>query len=167
MTKDEYFKIVSDLINVTKANIDEEEDFDKEAQKQILERDKQYSALLRHFVNITKKRNESKEKFKWVYFWIIMGVLIALNSVILATIVVILVKCDANQIVSSIPVLITAIAGFASSIIAIPLTITKYLFSTKEDQYITDIISHTQEHDLSNRKILKELVGKVREEISA
>ena len=84
-----------------------------------------------------------------------MGLLILLNVSIFSTITVILIKCSNQQIIEAIPILITSIAGFASSIIAIPLSITKYLFSTKEDRYITDIISHTQEHDLSSRKILK------------
>lgn len=53
---------------------------------------------------------------------------------------------------NAIPLLITAIVGFVSAIISIPLTITKYLFSTKEDEYITNIILHTQEHDTSGRQ---------------
>ena len=42
--------------------------------------------------------------------------------------------------------------GFVSAIITIPTTITKYLFSTSEDENITQIILHTQEHDVSGRK---------------
>lgn len=37
-------------------------------------------------------------------------------------------------------------------IIAIPIAITKYLFSTKEDENITNIILHTQRHDSSGRQ---------------
>lgn len=84
-----------------------------------------------------------------------MGLLVLLNVIIVVTITMLLIKCNSSELVSEIPVFITAIAGFASSIIAIPLSITKYLFSTKEDEYITEIISHTQEHDLSSRRILK------------
>lgn len=157
MTKEEYSRIVSGLKDIMKLNIEDDDQFNAESQKQILERDKHYSELLNHFVEITKKRNESKEKYKWYYFKIIMGLLILLNFAVVVTIFVILIKCDSSQIISSIPVLITAIAGFVTSIVAIPLSITKYLFSTKEDRYITDIISHTQEHDLSSRRILKAL----------
>ena len=42
--------------------------------------------------------------------------------------------------------------GFVSAIITIPTTITKYLFSTTEDENITEIILHTQEHDVNGRK---------------
>ena len=155
MTKDEFERIVSGLSDIMKLNIEEDDQFSAESQKQIIERDKQYSELLAHFVEVTKRRNDSKERYKWIYFKIIMGLLILLNVSIFTTITVILIKCSNQQIIEAIPILITSIAGFASSIIAIPLSITKYLFSTKEDRYITDIISHTQEHDLSSRKILK------------
>jgi hypothetical protein len=39
-----------------------------------------------------------------------------------------------------------------SVIIAIPISITKYLFSAKEDKNTTDIILHTQEHDTTGRQ---------------
>lgn len=155
MTKDEFTKILDGLQDVFTSEIEDDKEFDTESQKQLLERDKQYSELLMHFVDITKTRNKSKENNKWIYFRIVMGLMISLSAIIVCTIIVILIKCNASQIVESIPVLITAIAGFASVIIAIPVSITQYLFSTKEDKYITSIISHTQEHDLSSRKILK------------
>lgn len=88
-----------------------------------------------------------------------MGLLITLNITIVAIVIVLLIKCNSSELIDSIPVLITAITGFASSIIAIPLSITKYLFSTQEDEYITKIISHTQEHDSSGRKILKDIIN--------
>lgn len=146
------------MSNIAKQDIDDindDNEFDTESKKQIIERDKHYSELLKHFVEITKARNISKEKYKWIYFKVIMGLLVLLNVIIVVTITMLLIKCNSSELVSEIPVFITAIAGFASSIIAIPLSITKYLFSTKEDEYITEIISHTQEHDLSSRRILK------------
>lgn len=54
--------------------------------------------------------------------------------------------------VESLPLLVTSMVGFVSAIITIPVTITKYLFSTKEDENITQIILHTQEHDTSGRQ---------------
>lgn len=42
--------------------------------------------------------------------------------------------------------------GFVSAIITIPVTITKYLFSTEEDKNITQIILHTQDHDTTGRQ---------------
>lgn len=160
--REEYEKIISSLEDIfLKQTISDDAEFDSESQKQILERDKNYTNLLEHYVTITKSRNDAKEKYKWHYFRIIMGALIIFNILIVSTLVVLLVKCDANQLLEAVPVFVTAFAGFASSIIAIPLSITKYLFSTEEDKHITDIISHTQEHDLLSKKILKTIADTV------
>ena len=167
--KDSYTKIFEELITLRKHDVDDEKDFDEETQKQIIVRDEKYSQLLDHFVDITKRRNDSKERNKWFFFWILMAMLVLFGGVSSLTVIIVLLKADTEQIVRSVPALVTAIAGFASTVIAIPLTITKYLFSTDEDKYITTIISHTQEHDLSSRKILKaiEQAMDVREEEKA
>ena len=57
-----------------------------------------------------------------------------------------------EQLIEAIPLFITSIVGLVSVIIAIPIAITKYLFSTKEDENITKIILHTQEHDTTGRQ---------------
>lgn len=155
MNNKKYLNIIKDLLNFQKSDIESEKDFDKETQKQIIKRDEKYSQLLEHFVDITMRRNESKEKHKWQFFMIIMCMLGIFSIISSLVIVIILFKCNQQEIIKCIPALITAITGFATTIIAIPLTVTKYLFSTHEDKYITEIISHTQEHDLSSRKILK------------
>ena len=167
--KDSYTKIFEELINLRKNDVEDEKDFDEETQKQIIVRDEKYSQLLDHFVDITKRRNDSKERNKWFFFWILMAMLVLFGGVSSLTVIIVLLKADTEQIVRSVPALVTAIAGFASTVIAIPLTITKYLFSTDEDKYITTIISHTQEHDVSSRKILKaiEQAMDVREEEKA
>lgn len=161
MTIEDYSNIVRSFQNLIKQNILEDEDFDNASQKEILERDKQYTSLLKHYVTTTEKRNESKETYKWCYFKIIIGLLILLNTSIFATIIVVLIKCTGEQLVSFVPVFIASFTAFASSVIAIPLAITKYLFSKEEDKFMTDIISHTQEHDLSGKKLLKAFVDKV------
>lgn len=61
-------------------------------------------------------------------------------------------KADIQQLIDAIPLFITSIIGLVFAVIAIPIAITKYLFSTKEDKNITDIILHTQEHDTSGRQ---------------
>lgn len=159
MTQDEYNQILTQLDGIMRQNINEDADFnwDAESQAEIAERDSFYTDLLRHFVEITKERNKTKEKNKWIFFYIIIALLILLNVAILSVIIVMLVKCNAEQLIKAIPVFVTGIAGFATSIIAIPLAITKYLFNTTEDLYITNIINHTQEHDLSNKKIIKKI----------
>ena len=72
---------------------------------------------------------------------------------------------NTNELVKSIPVLITAIVSFISTIIIIPATITKFLFNTKEDENITSVIVHTQEHDTTGITLLKNRFEKQREKI--
>ena len=51
--------------------------------------------------------------------------------------------------------IITALISFISTIIVVPLTIAKFLFNAKEDDNITTLIKHTQEHDVSGINIFK------------
>lgn len=157
MSKGDYIRIMSEIAKIAKTDVDDEDDFDDKSKQEITKRDGRYTDLLEHFVQITRKRNYAKEKKKWTFFWIIMVLLMALGILAIATVVVLLIKCTGEQLVNVVPAIITAIVGFSASIIAIPLAITKYLFSTKEDKYITEIISHTQEHDLAGRRIIKAL----------
>ena len=63
MTKEDFRKIVTGLSDIVEEyDIQDDNDFDSETQKQIIRRDEQYSDLLEHFVSITKDRNYSKEK---------------------------------------------------------------------------------------------------------
>ena len=54
---------------------------------------------------------------------------------------------DNQLILDFIPVILTAITGFVATIISIPLVITKYLFNPDEENYMSQIILHTQDHD--------------------
>lgn len=159
MTKDDFNKIVSELSNIVEEkDVHSDNEFNSKTQEQIIKRDEEYTKLLEHFVSITVNRNNAKEKYKWIFFKIIMALLVILDISTAGIVMSILYKCDTNELISAFPVLITAITGFTSSIIAIPLSITKYLFSTNEDEYITAIISHTQEHDSSGRMLFKSLL---------
>lgn len=133
-------------------DIDYDANFNSISKKNISDRDDAYTKLLNHFVNVTKIRNIIKEIHKWVYFWIIMILTVAFGISVCSMIM----KFDISSAdsVNGLVAIITAIIGFASVIISIPLIITKYLFSSKEDKRIADIILHTQKHDLDNKKIL-------------
>lgn len=120
----------------------------------ISERTEFYSELLGIYVDISKWRLRLKEIHKWLLFWI----MIAFGGIVLwfvyRTISPILSTNDAEKIVSAMPVLITAFVSLLSSSIAIPLAITNFLFNTNEDNNITTIIKHTQEHDADSAKLL-------------
>lgn len=144
------FKTVLNVLN-DKQNEKTEDDktFRNKTKTQIAKRDGKYTELLEHFVGLTKVRNILKEFFKWLFYLVIMGSIVALIYVVCNLFKKYVTNANIEQIVESMPLLITSMVGFVSTIIAIPVTITKYLFSTKEDENITQIILHTQEHDTS------------------
>ncbi len=126
--------------------------FRRNTKEQITNRDKEYTDLLSHFVTITRVRNILKEIFKWSFYIALIISVVVLVCMTKSIFNKYVEKASIQQMIESIPLLITSIVGFVSAIIAIPVTITKYLFSTKEDEYITQIILHTQDHDTSGRE---------------
>lgn len=126
--------------------------FSISVETQIMQRDIQYTKLLKHFVKISKTRNIIRECAKWITSICILiasGVLLYVFWMIIDRIINLK---DIEQILDSIPLLITSIVSFVFVVIAVPLTMLKYLFSNKEDKNITEIILHTQEHDTSGRQ---------------
>ena len=93
-----------------------------------------------------------KEFFKWSFYLTLIFALIALVKITYSLFNKYTSSATIEQISESLPLLITSMVGFVSAIITIPTTITKYLFSTTEDENITEIILHTQEHDVNGRK---------------
>lgn len=126
--------------------------FRTNTKEQIIKRDEQYTRLLLHFVMVTKVRNWLKEFFKWTFYIVIVWSLLVLGRIVYAMFRKYLIEAGINQLIESIPLLLSSLVGFVSAIITIPIAITKYLFSTKEDEHITNIILHTQEHDVNGRK---------------
>lgn len=126
--------------------------FRRNTKEQITNRDKEYTDLLSHFVTITRVRNILKEIFKWSFYIALIISVVVLVCMTKSIFNKYVEKASIQQMIESIPLLITSIVGFVSAIITIPVTITKYLFSTKEDEYITQIILHTQDHDTSGRE---------------
>lgn len=133
-------------------NTEDDITFRKKTTEQISTRDAEYSKLLQHFVEITQIRNKLKEFFKWSFYLLVISAIFALIIIVCRLFNKYVSSASIEQILESSPLLITAMVGFVSTIIAIPVTITKYLFSTEEDKNITQIILHTQEHDTSGRQ---------------
>lgn len=145
-------KIIDILSNNVNDNTEDDKTFRKDTKQQITNRDTEYTQLLSHFVKITKIRNSLKEFFKWTFYLVIIASIIILIVIVFRLFDKFMRLANIDQILKSVPLLITSMIGFVSTIITIPVTITKYLFSTKEDKNITKIILHTQDHDTSGRQ---------------
>lgn len=154
-TEDEllvYRTLFNMLNNDKEEKTEDDKTFRKNTTEQITNRDSKYTELLSHFVRITKIRNGLKEFFKWSFYLTIISSIITLTVITYSLFKMYISSAEINQIIDSLPLLISSLVGFVSVIITIPVTITKYLFSTKEDDNITQIILHTQEHDVNGRK---------------
>lgn len=147
-----YQTLINALNNKNNDTTEDDKTFRKHTTKEITHRDTKYTELLSHFVTITKIRNFLKEFFKWTFYITIIIAIIALVIIVYKLFNKYIASATIEQILDSAPLLITAMVGFVSTIITIPVTITKYLFSTEEDKNITEIILHTQEHDTSGRQ---------------
>lgn len=156
-TSKDYANAVQNIMSLLSESVEysetqDDKTFRRNTTTQISKRDSKYTELLEHFVRITKIRNILKEFFKWSFYLAIIIAIFTLSKIMYSLFNRYLSSANLEQILDSMPLLITSMVGFVSTIIAIPVTITKYLFSTKEDENITKIILHTQEHDTSGRR---------------
>lgn len=122
----------------------------------IAQRDEDYTELLENHIKFTRRRGRCKEIHKWIFFWLIVGAGIVGIVYVIRIFNKILSANEISVIIEAIPVIITALVTFVSTILAIPLTIAKFLFNTKEDDNITTLIQHTQDHDTAGITIFKE-----------
>ncbi len=123
---------------------------------QIAERDIQYTKILQNHAKLTKSRGICKEIHKWLFFWMIVAVTSFGVYYIYKILNKIIDTNNIDDIIRSIPIIVTSIVSLVSAIIAVPLTIAKFLFNEKEDDNITALIQHTQEHDSTGINVFKE-----------
>lgn len=126
-----------------------------EVSKELSVRDKNYSKLLQSYVTTTRVRNFLKEVHKWLLFWGMVYACVKGYQLIEKILDPILSSNNVDVLVAAIPVLVTSLVAFISAIIAVPLAVVKFLFNAKEDDNITEIIKHTQEHDAAGRIWIK------------
>lgn len=128
----------------------------------IADRDSEYTELLQNYVELSRRRNKFKEFHKWAFFWIIIVLCIVFGYFVIKFIITSSQSLvDTNQFSSeSLVAFISALASLVSVIISIPIIISKYLFNTKEDDNITEIIKGTQIHDSNEIKLLSEHFAK-------
>ena len=152
---EEIAKLIGDIIYT-----ESDGDPGKKIQNQIVARDKKYTELLNAYTTITKFRFFLKEVHKWVFFWLVIVASIVCLKLSYRLVNEILAKNDVSLIIDAVPVILAALTAFVSTVIAVPLTITQFLFNTKEDDNITTLIQHTQDHDVSGIDMLKERFSK-------
>lgn len=140
---------INDLIlkAIDRVFIESDDDLEEILKKQLGKRGVIYTQLLENYAKTTKWRNRFKEFHKWTFFWLVAfagGVIVYYICRIMNKI---LDSKSIDEFIKTVPVIITAFVSLLSTVIGIPMTITKFLFNAKEDDNITDTIHHTQDHD--------------------
>lgn len=150
----EFYKVLKLLGKFSTLNSDS--DSGKSLEEEIVNRDRKYTELLDNYLMITKRRNNIKEFHKWLFFWIVILLCFIIIYLVYKTINYLLSAKDYSIMLQAIPIFITAFASCITAIIAIPITITNFLFNTKEDDNIAKIIQHMQDHDMAGMSLFKE-----------
>ncbi len=133
-----------------------DEDVSDSLTTQIAQRDIYYSELLRNHMSLTKARGICKEVHKWLFFWLIVGACCVGIFYIRKIFATVFAANDVDVVVDAVPLIITALVSLISTIIVVPVTIAKFLFNTNEDDNITTLIQHTQDHDSAGITMFKE-----------
>ena len=143
-----------------------EDEFKAENQEQLGRRDIHYTAMIETFVKTYADRQNKKEDNKWIFYWFVLIGFAVCILLPIALIVIILILFPPEDIARATPVIIGAFVSLISSLIALPLTIAKYLFNPKEDKEITNMVIKMQEQDLGNRNLLLKKLEEVNRTVS-
>lgn len=149
----EYIRLSKMLGDIVYTGTDS--DFDIRLEDQIVKRDRKYTELLISYTRVTKVRFVLKEIHKWLFFWLIIAACIFCLYSAYGVIQQTLKANNLQVVVDAVPAILAAFTALISTVVVVPLTITKFLFNEKEDDNITEVIQHTQEHDASGMNLLK------------
>ena len=155
---EEFLKLSKRIRNLSFASSDR--DSGRSIANEIVSRDKKYSELLDSYTTVTKVRFALKEIHKWIFFWLVISACICIATLAYRLIVKVLNAEELQLVIEAVPAILTAFTAFVSTVIVVPMTITKFLFNTQEDDNITSLIQHTQQHDTAGIEMLKERFSK-------
>lgn len=150
--------LIKQLYTAIDSNIQSETIKRKPHSDEILKHSKHYSNLLDAYVDSTRENITMKKWFKIFFFIITMGSLVAVVYFFYDTLQYAFNSFDkysdsdgitTQTILSAITVLIPSISSLIVAFIKIPEIIARYLFNTKEDEYMNLIIKNIQDYDRS------------------
>ena len=115
----------------------------------LYEHNKQYTELLRTYVDNFKKNSEEKRTGKKQLFCIAKVLLIVVPIITVLVVGVSLYGTFSGQVeaFALFPDVILALGSLLGTYILIPKMITGYLFNEKEEKYLSEIIGKIQDYD--------------------
>ena len=114
---------------------------------------KQYTAILKAYVEYYKSNSKYKSQGKKDLFKIAKNLLIfvPLSTIIIIFITLILQAFGIIGVIETLPGLFTALASLIGTFMVVPQMITEYLFNKEEEKHLADIIGKIQEYDRNIR----------------
>ena len=134
----------------SKPPIEVDENFTNE--KELDERDHQYTELATSYVKWYNKKSKDKITYAKHFFWFTWW-----SSVVIVFMAVSLIIYSMFVPDIAVTVLTAAITGLITATIGIPVVIVHYLFNPGEDEQIITLITGMQGQDIANRKLHQEL----------
>ncbi len=105
-----------------------------------------YTELLAEYINNSKESSIQKRRFKNVFFWVAISMLVLSFMLFVLLCGSLFFKMD-NVKITSLTSFISSLIGLLSLYIIIPKIIAKYLFNIKEDKNMTKIVKSIQTYD--------------------
>lgn len=129
--------------------IDTDQEFNKN--KFVEEHEKDYSKILEAYSDYLQKNLDRKHCFKGIIFWVSISLLVMVVILFIDTIHTLsLNRCF--DLVTWISQIAPVVISFLTVFIVIPQIITKYLFNTEEEKYMSEIIKNIQDYDRGKKK---------------
>lgn len=126
-------------------DVGNEEDFKKIKQNSWKVHSEQYTELLTSYVKNSKKTFMSKHIQKTWFFIISMAILSF--AVICSIVIIYEVSTGSDKSIDKIVNLIPSLLTFFTPLFVIPNLIAKYLFNTKDEEHMIEVVKHIISHD--------------------
>lgn len=106
-----------------------------------------YTDILDAYTENVRETIKTKRCYKTIVFWTSMVLLVATFLLLVITIITFALKKQQPEIIEWCSAFIPAIVSFLTVFIVIPKVITKYLFNSEEEKYMSEIIKNIQTYD--------------------
>lgn len=135
----------STLTNANLHDVNDETDFKKIKQNSWKEHSKQYTELLTNYVENSKATLKSKQcQKKW--FFIVSMVVLSI-AMIISIVGIYIVSTGSNDTIDKLISVIPSLLTFFTPLFVIPNLIAKYLFNTKDEEHMIEVVKHIISHD--------------------
>lgn len=118
------------------------------------EHNKQYTKLLKAYINYYKHNFKNKRDSQKILFKIAKGLLLGVPicTFLFLFLTLFFLAFGKIGVLESLPGLITALVSLIGTFMIVPQMITEYLFDKEEEKHLADIISKIQEYDRDIRE---------------